>query len=139
MPRLMLITPMVLICAIDGIAGESQAGLKLTIKPLAKTTVASGLLDVAVILDNKTNDSLKVVDSRGLYVDYEIKATYKDGTAVPATAFRRNLDEAGSSVMRDLLLGEKCVWVLCLSRVFDLTMEGDYNFRIKRHEWESHI
>jgi hypothetical protein len=87
-----------------------------------------------LIFLNRTDSDIDLFESF-TRDDFRIEATTKDGIEVPLTAYGRFMKEnppGGSAGTITVKPGQTAAWTLCLSQEFDLTIPGEYLFRIQR-------
>ena len=115
-------------------------GLVLEAVPLNSSPVTTGeTLDVVIILRNKSGEVYRVNDT-WTYKDYDIKATLRDEdnkeSDVPISAYLKQRKAEGfggiGSLTTQIKPGEKIVFVISLSQLFDVCLRGKYTFKIKR-------
>ncbi len=93
--------------------------------------------EVALTIYLKNNSATDEINLAGQFVwtDFAINVFYSDQSPVPRSAFAKSIDlsESFSRILQPLAAGEILTLTLPLNRLFDLTIEDDYEVVVSRN------
>jgi hypothetical protein len=117
--------------------GPATEGYRLSLRSSQTDYRKGEKISLEIVLQNAASNDGKVVVSHPLR-HYNFDVVRADGTAVPMTPKGKKMLEAVEASHRDVQVlkpGEQTVEELDVSKVFDLTLAGEYRIKVSCAVW----